>query len=86
MKLHHAFKANVDINAPGTDPGARFYAWVWRKHFKHHDRVSFSDMHEALNMELATYHGHVTSHILHYEMQFSFSDEHNLTMFMLTWS
>jgi hypothetical protein len=86
MKLHYKFRPNVNIHDPGTDPGARFYAWVWHKHFKDQSSVANRDMYSSLNLELAAYHAHVTSPTMHYETQFSFSDEHNLTLFLLTWS
>lgn len=82
----HVFSGNVNIHAPGSDPGARFYAWCWHTHFTHQRMVDFNKLCDTLNKELARYNAHIHRANNDARIHIKFEDELDHTQFVLTWS
>lgn len=82
--LSHKFGRNVSIKTLGPDPGAQFYAWVWKKHFPEFKRVLTSDLLYSINQELELYAATIcpTDDLL----EIRFNNQDDLVRFTLEWS
>ena len=82
----HVFRDNVNIHVPGSDPGARFYAWCWHTHFHGESGVSGKALFLVMNQQLILYHAAATVDHARGEVIITFPHEDDLTQFVLTWS
>lgn len=83
----HEFSGNVNVSDPGMTAGARFYAWVWRKHFGDKMRVEVDRLQHALDTEIAKYDAHFVESLDQngHCVKIQFADEEQFSMFLLTW-
>ena len=81
----HVFRDNVNIHAPGKDPGAQFYAWVWHKHFPGQRMLSCKDFLEAANQELVSYLAVMSQDHDKIKLQIKFRHAEDYMRFMLAW-
>jgi hypothetical protein len=82
----HVFRDNVNIHTPGSDPGARFYAWCWHTHFTHQRMVDTNKLWATLNTELVRYNAHMQRPKTDPHIHIQFENELDHTQFLLTWS
>ena len=82
----HVFMDNVNIHSPGSDPGAKFYAWVWHTHFTGSALVLTDTLWDTMNKELTRYNARMHCVNTDAQIHIHFENELDHTQFMLTWS
>lgn len=82
----HVFIDAVNILAPGSDPGARFYAWCWLTHFPKVSSLSKDVLFPVINKQLEPYQATFSDRREASELIITFTHEDDLTRFLLTWS
>lgn len=81
----HVFRDNVNIHAPGSDPGARFYSWCWHTHFTGSAKVYTNTLWDVLNKELVLYNAHIHPATHDARIRIKFDTDLDHTQFVLTW-